>query len=310
MWGGILLLLTVVFAGWSSAEGAPVRVRVPEGPARGFLVLRTLGGAELAHGELRQTDRGSVIDSRLTLHFQDGSVWDERVAFSQRDVFRLERYRLRQQGPSLPTQLVAFDRESGRYSAVTQEKKGETEQAASGPLEMPDDLYNGLALTLLRNAVGPADLTVHTVVFTPTPRLLTTVLHREGEEAVPVAGETMPVIRYLMKLELGGLAGLVAPLIGKAPPELRFWLVAGEMPVFAKFEGAMFLNGPVWRLEQTVPHWPSEQPGPSPRPSRGVSSPGGILGSDGAQTRECGSFGSAGTAAANGAENGAVPHSQ
>ena len=60
----------------------------------------------------------------------------------------------------------------------------------------------------------------------------------------------MPVLRYRETLELGGVAGLLAPLVGKAPPELRYWLMAGGIPAFLRIEGAMFLNGPVWRLEQ------------------------------------------------------------
>jgi hypothetical protein len=74
----------------------------------------------------------TVIESRLTLRFRDGSLWDEVCVFSQRGVFRLERYTLRQQGPAFPTTVVAFDRQSGRYDAVTQEKKGGPEQHASG----------------------------------------------------------------------------------------------------------------------------------------------------------------------------------
>jgi hypothetical protein len=50
----------------------------------------------------------------------------------------------------------------------------------------------------------------------------------------------------------------VAPLIGKEPPALRFWLAPGEIPVFVQFEGAVYLNGPVWRLEQAVPQWPQD----------------------------------------------------
>ena len=33
------------------------------------------------------------------------------------------------------------------------------------------------------------------------------------------------------------------------PPDLRYWLALGDIPAFVRFEGAMFLNGPVWRVE-------------------------------------------------------------
>ena len=85
------------------------------------------------------------------LSFRDGSVYDETVTFSQNGVFRLEAYRLTQRGPSFPLTEVAFDRRSGRYTARTRDGKEGEVQTAGGVLEMPDDLYNGMALTLLKN---------------------------------------------------------------------------------------------------------------------------------------------------------------
>ena len=58
-----------------------------------------------------------------------------------------------------------------------------------------------------------------------------------------------------MKLEVGGLTGVVALLVGKEPPDPRYWLIPGHVPAFGKFEGAMFLNGPIWRIEQTPIAW-------------------------------------------------------
>jgi hypothetical protein len=49
---------------------------------------------------------------------------------------------------------------------------------------------------------------------------------------------------------------VIASLLGKSPPDLRYWLVTGDVPAFVRFEGAMFLNGPVWRLELTTVEWP------------------------------------------------------
>jgi hypothetical protein len=55
---------------------------------------------------------------------------------------------------------------------------------------------------------------------------------------------------------VGGLTGALASLVGKEPPDLRYWLVPGEVPAFVRFQGAMFLNGPVWRLEMASVEWP------------------------------------------------------
>jgi hypothetical protein len=247
---GVSVILTALVCSLSMAEAAPLRVRLPEGNARGFLVLRSSDGDDIAYGELRQKPTSGLIEMRFILSFKDGSHREETAVYSQSGVFRLERYRLIQRGPSFPTTEISMDRKTGRYSAVTQETKDKAEKRSSGPFEMPLDLYNGMALVLSKN-LPSAGWTFQFAAFTPRPRLIKTVMSAEGEDGVVVGGEQKKAIRYLLKLELTGLTGVVAPLIGKEPPETRYWLVAGDIPAFARFEGAMFLNGPVWRLEQT-----------------------------------------------------------
>lgn len=250
-------ILVVLSASWTSGlEAAPVKVRLFEGNARGFLVLRTLDGEAIAHGELVQRPRGGLIESRLTLNFADGSLWDEQVTYSQKDVFRLEAYWHVQRGPSYPTSEVSFDRRSGRFQARTQEKMGDEVKEASGDLEMPADLYNGMAMVLLKNVGASAGASAQMAVFTPKPRLIKMELGHEGDDTVRRGAASLTAKRYLVKLEVGGLTGVVASLIGKDPPDSRYWLIAGDVPAFARFQGAMYLNGPVWRLELTPVEWP------------------------------------------------------
>jgi hypothetical protein len=141
-------------------------------------------------------------------------------------------------------------------TAVTQEKQKDEEKSASGPLEMPADLYNGMALVLLKNLLPGARASVQLAAFTPKSRLIKMELSAEGEERVSIGGQAKKVIRYLVNLEVGGLIGALASLVGKEPPDQRYWLVAGEVPAFIRFQGAMFLNGPVWRLEMATVEWP------------------------------------------------------
>jgi hypothetical protein len=252
--GALLVTLSVPL--WcSTLKAEPIRVRLLEGNTRGFLVLRSLDGPAIAYGELRQKPTGGVVESVLALSFTDGSRFEETTTFSQKGVFRLEAYRLVQRGPSFPKTEVSFDRKSGRYRAVTQEKKDDEEKSASGPLEMPADLYNGMALLVLKNLRAGTGATVQMVAFTPKPRLIKMELGPEGEGTVFVGGEARKVTRYLVKLEIGGLTGAIASWIGKEPPDLRYWLVGGEVPAFVRFQGAMFLNGPVWRLELATVEW-------------------------------------------------------
>jgi hypothetical protein len=250
---GLLLSLLLPFA---AVEAAPVSVRLTEGSLRGFLVLRSREGTPLAHGELHQIGRGDMIENRLLLQFKDGSVYDETATYTQDRVFTLHAYRLHKHGPSFPTEEVSFDRKTRQYRARTQDKKGDAEKTASGELDMPADLYNGMALVLLKNLAAGAVADVQMAAFTPKPRLLRMRLLQEGEDRASLGGHPRKVIRYLVKLDVRGLSGLIAPLLGKDPPDLRYWLAAGDVPAFVRFEGAMYLNGPVWRLELTTVDWP------------------------------------------------------
>jgi len=253
---GFLLVLLCGLLWASVIEAAPQRVRLLEGNTHGFLIVRTLEGEAIAYGEIVQKPSRGLITTRMLLHFNDGSLRDETVTFSQKGVFQLERYRLVHHGPSFPKADITFDRKSGQYRVQQQEKKDSEEKTASGPFEMPADLYNGMATTLMKNLPRGTGATVQMVAFTPEPRLLKMELTPDGEEKVLVGKDAKSVTHYIVKLELGGLPGLIAPVLGKQPPDLHYWLVVGDVPVFVRFEGPMFLHGPVWRLELTTVQWP------------------------------------------------------
>lgn len=52
---------------------------------------------------------------------------------------------------------------------------------------------------------------------------------------------------------------LIAPLVGKEPPDLHIWILFTDVPAFVKFEGSLYMGGPTWRIELTSPRWPQEQ---------------------------------------------------
>ena len=184
------LVIVIAALLWSCAvEAAPIRVRLVEGTFRGFLVLRSLDGTAIAYGEVSQKPAGSAVVCRTILRFKDGSLYDESATFSQKGVFRLEGYRLVQHGPSYPTLEVSFDRKSGQYKARSQAEKDGKVEVAGGKLEMPADLYNGMALMLLKNLPGGAGAAVRVAVFTPEPRLLEMEWSWEGERRCCWAAE-------------------------------------------------------------------------------------------------------------------------
>ena len=63
-------------------------------------------------------------------------------------------------------------------------------------------------------------------------------------------------MHYVLKVEIGGVAGVLAPIVGKQPPDSHVWIASGEVPVFVRGEQPFYAGGPVWRIELASPTWP------------------------------------------------------
>ena len=58
---------------------------------------------------------------------------------------------------------------------------------------------------------------------------------------------------YDVKVQIGGMAGLLERVIGKQPPDSHVWVLGGEAPAFVKYEGSLYEGGPIWRIEPAKP---------------------------------------------------------
>lgn len=235
-----------------------VAVRHPEGVVHGFLVLRTLTGETLADGDLVQVARGDRVTSRLMFHFKDGSVHDETAIFSQRHNFRLLNDHLVQKGPAFQHPMeVSIDGSTGQITVRSTGDDGK-EKVVTERLDLPPDVANGLVLTLLKNLASDASQTkVSMVAATPKPRLVKLAIAPQGEEPFSVGGSSRKATHFVVKVEIGGAAGLVAPLLGKQPLDTHVWILGGEAPAVVKLEGPLYFGGPIWRIELASPVWPS-----------------------------------------------------
>jgi hypothetical protein len=237
--------------------GEQVAVRHTEGLVHGFLALRTLDGTTIADGDLIQVARGDRVTSRLVFRFKDGSIHDETAIFSQRQQFRLVSDHLVQKGPTFPRPLdMSVDARTGRVTVRYADEHGE-QKVADERLDLPPDLANGMILTLLKNvrpeAPPPA---VSFVAATPKPRLVKLAIASAGQEPFSTGGAARKATHYVVKVDIGGIAGLLAPLLGKQPPDSHVWILGGEAPAFVKSEGPLYLGGPSWRIELVSPAWP------------------------------------------------------
>jgi hypothetical protein len=100
-------------------------------------------------------------------------------------------------------------------------------------LKLPLDLGNGLIPILIKNLAPNASVTtVSMVVSAPKPRLVNLEISPEGEDFFSVGETTRKGTRYLVKIKIGGVAGVVAPIVGKQPPDTHVWILRGEAPTF------------------------------------------------------------------------------
>jgi hypothetical protein len=251
-----LAIFALSLAGGALLLADSVAVRQTEGQLHGFLVLRTPDGAPIADGDLIQSSRGGKVTSRLIFHFKDGSLQDETTVFSQNGRFQLLSDHLVQKGPSFPRQIdSSLDGSTGlatvRYTEGNGKEKVETEQ-----LKLPPDVANGMIPVLLQNLPpGTQSTTVSMMVASPKPLIVKLVITAEGEDSFSTAGARHKATRFDIKVDIGGVRGVVAPLVGKQPPDTHVWILGGESPAFVKSEGSSCEGCPIWRTELVSPVW-------------------------------------------------------
>ena len=240
----------------SSIASAQVTVRHPEGSLHGFLVLRSDSGELLATGDLNQTVKANRITAHTSFHFKDGSLQEETAIYTQQRVFRLITDHLVQKGPSFPHPVnILIDAVHGnttvRPTSGDDKDEVKTEKFKSAP-----DLANGMLATLVKNLDSNAVTRLSMLLATPKLRVVKLEVSSAGEDPFTVAGTPHKSRHFVVKIELGGLSGAVAPLIGKEPPNLDFWIYNDSVPAFLRSQGPLFADGPIWTIEVASPVWP------------------------------------------------------
>lgn len=224
----------------------------------GFLALRTLQGKNLAGGDVSQSVKGNEVTVRLTFHFLDGSLDDETTVFTQEREFRLVSDHHIQKGRAFPEPSdLTVDAASGKVEVRYTDKSGK-EKVEQETMELPPDVSNGMVAMLLRNMpLDTAAAKLSYVAVTPKPRLVKLAITNLGQHPFSLSGIPHKAELFELKVELGGVAGVVAPVIGKEPPPVKIWIAADGTPAFVRAEQTLFANGPVWRIEMASPTWPA-----------------------------------------------------
>jgi hypothetical protein len=250
----LLLCLVLVLLPHRALIADPIAVRHVEGVEHGFLTLRDMGGKKLADGEMTQVVHGGRVHSRLVFRFYDGSLYDETTEFTQEGNFKLVTDHLVQKGPSFkqPSDVV-IDVAKGEVTMRRTDDHGKV-KADPQKLDMPADVYNGLLFTLVKDIPPTAVETSFSYVSTsPKPQVVKLVVTREGERPVSSGRIHLNATLYKMKVDIGGVKGVVAKVTGKLPADTRVWVLQGEAPSFVQLEGPLYAEGPVWRIEMASP---------------------------------------------------------
>jgi hypothetical protein len=260
----VALLICAPLLASKPAQAEQVAVGYSEGLVHGFLALRTLDGDTIAEGDLSQATHGDRVTTRLTFHFKDGSLHEETAIYSQRRVFRLLKYHLIEKGPTFQHPMeTSIDVAARQVTVRTTDDDGK-EKTISQRMNLPLDLANGLTLTLLKNIrPGSTPTKLSMLAATPKPRLIKLAITAQGEEPFSTVGAARRAMHYVVKIEIGGAAGLIAPLLGKEPPDVHVWILLGDAPAFVKSEGPLYYGGPIWRIELASPVWPKPPGGNS-----------------------------------------------
>jgi hypothetical protein len=230
----------------------PIPVRYSQGTIHGFFTLKSTDGSQLAIGEVKQTVKGTRVTTHMTFHFRDGSLDDETATFTQRTNFQLITDHHIQKGPSFPKPVdMTIDVPTGQITSRSPGDDGK-EKITQEHNKFPIDLSNGILFSLMMN-IRPDTPKQKSPCSVPKSRVVKLSIKPQSEDSFTFAGIQRKAIHYRIKIELGGITGVVAPIVGKQAADIDIWTSSGEVPAFIKEEGQFYEDGPIWSIEQTAP---------------------------------------------------------
>ena len=207
-----IIVLSLVLAP-CHLTASEVAVHHREGVTHAFLLVSTVKKKTVGVGDLIQVTHGDQVTIELSLHLKDGSVHDETAVYSQRGVFRLLSDHLVQKGTTVPHPSGCLCRDERRGTVTVHYTDGGKEKVQTEKLDLPADSANGLILNLFKNVdPGASQTTVSMIAATPKPRVVKLVISPpNGQHPFSVGGAQRQAAEFVIKVDIGGVAGAVAP---------------------------------------------------------------------------------------------------
>lgn len=219
------------------------------GALHGFVVVRSQTGARLGYGELAESAAGDSIDVHLVYHFLDGSLDEETTTFTQGKTFQLVSDHHIQQGRFFPKPSDITVEAGGKVTTRSTDRDGKP-KVETTQMELPPDISNGMVGVILSNIAADAqEFRLGLIVPGSKPRAVRLDVSPAGERPFHIAGTSRKASIFRLKIELGGVAGVVAPLLGKQPADTLVWIFEGEPPMLVRTLGPLAEGTPIVSVE-------------------------------------------------------------
>jgi len=238
--------ILLAFAFTARAVAEPVAVHYVQATVHGFLTIQSEDGTVLGYGESIQSAAGDRVTLRTTLHFHDGSLDDETAVFTQHRVVAFVSDHHIQRGPFFKTAIDSTVQANGQVTITTTGEDGKVKQETSH-IDLPRDVSNGIVAPILYNLSSTkAGVIVGMVLPIGKGRLIKLHITPDRTESfTAIPGATRSATVFRIKLDLGGLAGAIAPMIGKQPADAMVWVLEGTAPVVVREDAQLSEGGPI-----------------------------------------------------------------
>ncbi len=253
-----LLTLLLAFTAGTQLRAQTTPVRHLDGRLRGFVTIRSTDGKQIGYGSISQFVQGDRITERTTYHFRDGSLDDENVVFSEKNTFALIADHHVQRGPLFSHPLDLTINASGDATNRTIDASGKPKLETSHIDLPPGTAVIGMMSTVLAN-LNPVAQPLKIPALTPTqkPRLVHFAVAPESHGTFRVSGSRQTASIFRIKTELGGIAGVVAPIIDKQPDDTLVWVLEGDAPLTIRAIGQLSEGGPVMDIQMAGATFPA-----------------------------------------------------
>jgi hypothetical protein len=254
--GTTVFLASLIVLPLLAAQGVAVRHR--EGRSHGFLVLRDDSGRQIGGGEMTEETEGDRVTCRVLFRFKDGSVDDETTVYSQRGSFQLVGDRHIQRGPFFSRPLDLTTDAGGQMTIRSEDKvAGKPKEEVSHMDMEPGTAVDGMMPAIMAN-LDPLSAALKLPMLSPTrrPRFFHFDVKLDGKGSFTVAGMRRTATIFRLHTDLGGLAGVVAPLVGKEPKDMLVWVIEGDAPAIVRVIGQLAEGSPLVDIQMAGTSFP------------------------------------------------------